>query len=148
MGKERAGRVYIAVVALVLLTSTYLRVLLGPLLPIPNAVAWPAGGVLLLVGFTISHRWHRLKARIYAGELVTEGVYAHVRHPHYSSIILMVLGAALLLQSLPALLFAILNVAILYQAAKEEEEHLLETHGAAYEEYMKKVRWRFIPWVI
>uniref|UniRef100_A0A7J3X4Y1 Isoprenylcysteine carboxylmethyltransferase family protein n=1 Tax=Thermofilum pendens TaxID=2269 RepID=A0A7J3X4Y1_THEPE len=75
-------------------------------------------------------------------------MYARVRHPHYSSTILLVLGAALLPQSLPALLFAILNVVILYRAAKEEEEHLLETHGAAYEEYMKKVRWRSIPWVI
>jgi len=111
-------------------------------------VAWSVGGVFLLVGSIIFIQWHKLKEEIYKGVLVTKGIYEHIRHPHYLSIILMMFGASFFLQSLWVLIFAILNVIILNEAARKEEDYLIKTHGAKYEEYMKKVRWRFIPLVI
>ena len=147
--EEKAKYVYLTIIVFVLLIGVCLRLFFGPFLfPIPNIVAWLVGGIFFLAGSIISYQWHKLKDKIYEGKLVTEGIYAHIRHPHYSSIILMMFGASFLLQSLLVFLFAILNVIILNQAAKKEEEYLIKTHGAIYKEYMKKVRWRFIPLVI
>jgi protein-S-isoprenylcysteine O-methyltransferase Ste14 len=147
--EEKAKYVYMTMVALILLIGFCLRLFLGPLLfSIPNILAWSVGIVFLLISSIIFNQWHKLKDRIYRGELVTEGIYKYVRHPHYSSIILMMFGVSFLLQSLLILLFAILNTIILNRAAKEEEEYLIKKHGNIYKEYMKKVRWRFIPLVI
>jgi protein-S-isoprenylcysteine O-methyltransferase Ste14 len=147
--KEKANYVYITIIVLILSICLCLRLFFGSFLfPIPNIVAWLVGGVLFLVGFVISNRWHKFSHKIYSGKLVTEGIYEYIRHPHYSSIIVAVFGASFLLQSLPVFLFAVLNVAILNQAAKEEEEYLIKTHGDAYKKYKEKVRWRFIPWII
>ncbi|MCF3653254.1 MAG: isoprenylcysteine carboxylmethyltransferase family protein [Aigarchaeota archaeon] len=147
--KEEAKYVYMTTVVLILLIGFCLRLFFGPLLfPITDVVAWSIGGIFLLISSIISYQWHKLKGKIYEGKLVTEGIYAYIRHPHYSSIILMIFGISFLLQSLLVFLFAILNVIILNQAAKEEEGYLIKKHGAIYEEYMRKVRWRFIPLVI
>ena len=147
--EEKAKYLYITIVVLILSIGVCLRLFFGPFLfPIPKIVAWSVGGIFFLVGSIISNQWHKLKDEIYKGKLVTEGIYAHIRHPHYSSIILMMFGASFLLQSLLVFLFAILNVIILNQAAKEEEDYLIKKYGATYKEYMKKVRWRFIPLVI
>lgn len=106
------------------------------------------GVVFFFVGSILFIKWRKLKDEIYKGTLVTKGVYEHIRHPHYSSIILMAFGVSFLLQSLLFLLFAIFNVIVLNEVARKEEDYLIKTHGAEYEEYMKKVRWRFIPLVI
>jgi len=147
--EEKAKYVYASIVVFILLTGVYVRLFFGPFLfPVPNIVAWSVGGVFLLVGSILFIQWHKLKDEIYKGVLVTKGVYEYIRHPHYSSIILMMFGASFLLQSLLVILFAISNVVILNEAARKEEDYLIKTHGAKYEEYMKKVRWRFIPLVI
>jgi len=126
-GEGKAKYVYVTTVALILLIGICLRLSFGPLLfPIPNIVAWPVGGVFPLIGSMIFNKWHGLKDKIYGGELVTQGIYDHIRHPHYSSIILIMFGASFLTQSLLVLSFAILNVIILNQAAKEEEEYLIK----------------------
>jgi protein-S-isoprenylcysteine O-methyltransferase Ste14 len=147
--EEKAKYVYAAIVVFILLTSIYVRLFFGPFLfQLPNIVAWSVGGVFFFVGSILFIKWRKLKDEIYKGILVTKGVYEHIRHPHYSSNILMAFGVSFLLQSLLFLLFAILNVIVLNEVARKEEDYLIKTYGAAYNEYMKKVRWRFIPLVM
>jgi protein-S-isoprenylcysteine O-methyltransferase Ste14 len=147
--EEKAKYVYAATVVFILLAGVYVRLFFGPFLfPLPNIVAWSVGGVFFFVGSILFIKWRKLKDEIYKGTLVTKGVYEHIRHPHYSSIILMAFGVSFLLQSLLFLLFTIFNVIVLNEVARKEEDYLIKTHGAEYEEYMKKVRWRFIPLVI
>lgn len=149
MREEKAKYVYAATVVFILLAGVYVRLFFGPFLfPLPNIVAWSVGGVFFFVGSILFIKWRKLKDEIYKGTLVTKGVYEHIRHPHYSSIILMAFGVSFLLQSLLFLLFTIFNVIVLNEVARKEEDYLIKTHGAEYEEYMKKVRWRFIPLVI
>ena len=125
MKKERKEEfaskfIYISSIASVILLGVYFRVIFGPIFfPLPTLiVAFFVGIWLVLCGGVMSFKWHELKDRIYSGELVTEGLYKYVRHPHYSSIILSMFGISPLLQSLLIFLFALLNTIILNEAAK------------------------------
>ena len=137
MKKERKEEfaskfIYISSIASVILLGVYFRVIFGPIFfPLPTLVAFFVGIWLVLCGGVMSFKWHELKDRIYSGELVTEGLYKYVRHPHYSSIILSMFGISPLLQSLLIFLFVLLNTIILNEAAKREEEHLIKTFGNA-----------------
>ena len=119
-----------------------------PFFPISNII----GVVLLVAAFTIHQAMHKvhIQAHERADEitkLVTDGVYTKMRHPGYSSLISMYIGFALawgiLLIIIPALVFAVLTVL----TAKQEEIVLRKKFDKEYKEYMKRVPWRFIPYV-
>lgn len=78
-------------------------------------------------------------------DLVTTGMFAHVRHPMYSSLILMVIGmtvaTGVVIMILPASIVSLLTVL----TALKEEEFLIERFGDEYREYMARVPYRFIP---
>ena len=80
--------------------------------------------------------------------IVTTGVYASVRHPMYSSLFLIYFGLAIVWgivwMLVPAAFFSIITVAI----AMKEEQFLLQRFGSEYEEYLRKVPYRFIPHVV
>jgi protein-S-isoprenylcysteine O-methyltransferase Ste14 len=111
------------------------------------------GGAALLGGailHALCHRAHR-QAHDQSEQiegLVTTGLFSQMRHPMYTSLMLMYLGVAFVWgvawMLLPALLFSALTVLI----ALREEAFLLEKFGRRYEEYMQDVPWRFIPRVI
>lgn len=75
--------------------------------------------------------------------LVTGGIYARVRHPLYTSVMLMSFGWALLWQSRPALLAALVQVPFFWCKASREERWLREKFPD-YAEYARGVP-RFIP---
>lgn len=77
--------------------------------------------------------------------LVQHGIYALIRHPLYTSALLVSAGWALLWQSLVALL-AIPVLAVFYDAKARQEERWLRQRHPAYADYQRRVR-RFIPWV-
>ncbi len=78
--------------------------------------------------------------------LATTGIYAYVRHPGYLGIILVHFGLACFFGgTLLPFLFAALSAASFYLTALREERALLERFGREYEDYMRRVRWRFIP---
>lgn len=80
-------------------------------------------------------------------ELVTRGPFRLVRNPIYSAMLPTVLGLALMVPSVVALLaFLALVVALELQVRVVEEPHLLRTHGDAYAEYGARVG-RFVPGV-
>jgi len=78
--------------------------------------------------------------------LVTVGVYKYIRHPLYSSLLLLSLGAFLKDTSLvTATLFITASIALFWTARMEEIENL-EKFGKEYDDYMKKT-WMFLPFL-
>jgi methanethiol S-methyltransferase len=84
-----------------------------------------------------------LGARLGHAPLTTSGVYGFVRHPLY-------FGWALLVCAVPTMtgtraVFAIVSTLYVAIAIPWEERGLVETFGAAYEGYRRKVRSRMVP---
>jgi protein-S-isoprenylcysteine O-methyltransferase Ste14 len=80
-------------------------------------------------------------------ELVRTGVFAWVRNPIFSAMMVFGLGFALLTPNLIALIgFALLVVTIELQVRAVEEPHLRTIHGDAYRDYLASVG-RFAPGV-
>lgn len=77
------------------------------------------------------------------GELITDGLYAKVRHPIYSGLILAFVGYALIGYSGFRLIMAILLVILFYFKAQYEERRLIQ-HYAQYAHY-KSQSWMFFP---
>jgi protein-S-isoprenylcysteine O-methyltransferase Ste14 len=78
--------------------------------------------------------------------VIDTGPYAIVRHPGYIGACLMMVGTALALGSLWALIPAGLSCLLLVLRTRWEEQ-TLEAELAGYKEYMQKVRFHWIPGV-
>jgi protein-S-isoprenylcysteine O-methyltransferase Ste14 len=103
------------------------------------------GIILLTIGYIIFTSWSIFWTKNYHGQLITNGPFKKVRHPHYSSILILGFGLAFLSNSLLALIIAIIGVPIMFISAIDEEKELIKRYGRRYEEYLKKVPYRFIP---
>lgn len=81
--------------------------------------------------------------RVYADDLVTEGLYRLCRNPMYVGNMLLVAGLAIASNSLVALLCALPLVVFAYAAIVAAEEQYLRTRfGASFDEYCHDVpRW-------
>lgn len=78
--------------------------------------------------------------------VVSTGPYHYVRHPMYTTALILLIGTTLLLGSWYGLvLVLILAVAIAFRAVQEERTLRAELSG--YDEYMTQVRYRLIPYV-
>ena len=77
-------------------------------------------------------------------ELVTSGVYRYIRHPLYTSLLLLAWGAFLKAPGRRAGGLAGVASALLFVTARVEERENVGYFGAAYEAYMRRTR-RFIP---
>ncbi|HEY6007177.1 MAG TPA: isoprenylcysteine carboxylmethyltransferase family protein [Geobacteraceae bacterium] len=78
------------------------------------------------------------------GGLITDGMYARVRHPRYVQMTLAILGYALI-ANFPAAYGALLFwCAGIYAVVLLEERELAARFGAAWEDYCRRVP-RFIP---
>ena len=76
--------------------------------------------------------------------LVTTGPYRYVRHPIYTSMILMFIGTILYYGSLIiSVIFVILAINFILRTRKEEEI-MIKLFGERYKEYMKRTK-RLIP---
>ena len=79
-------------------------------------------------------------------ELIISGIYRHIRHPLYASLLLFGMGAFLKAPSaLGIVLVGILVLGVLL-TARIEERHNLERFGEEYLEYSKHTK-RFIPFI-
>nr|XP_043621226.1 uncharacterized protein LOC122592956 [Erigeron canadensis] len=80
--------------------------------------------------------------------VVQFGPYRWVRHPIYASTGLLFLSYFIALRAPISSLF-IVAVCLMYyeQKARLEEGLMMETFGDRYTEYMKKVRYKFIPFI-
>ena len=76
--------------------------------------------------------------------LVTDGIYKYIRHPLYSSLLLLAWGAYLKHISISGTVAVLFATASLIVAAKMEERENLLSFGSAYATYIKKTK-MFIP---
>ncbi len=130
-----------------------LIILIGPItpffgiweIPLPNIMTILLGGVIFLIGTYVYFRWEIFWTKTYTGQLVTEGIFQSIRHPHYTSILIIGFGLALFFYSLFAFIIAMIAVPIMVWSILDEEKVLLRQYGEPYREYMQKVPWRMIP---
>lgn len=105
------------------------------------------GIILIPYGVSVWYRGaFRLDRYLYANKLCTEGIYASVRNPCYSGIMLMCTGALLIANNIVLLVLPFaywLFMTILLK--NTEEKWLLELYKEEYTEYCKRVN-RCIPW--
>jgi protein-S-isoprenylcysteine O-methyltransferase Ste14 len=80
-------------------------------------------------------------------QLVTGGVYAHVRHPMYASFLLWGITQALLIPNWIAGLAGLVAVMALYAVRQSREEAMMrDTFGAEYDAYCARTK-RLVPGV-
>lgn len=120
-----------------------------------HPVSFAAGVICLALGLIVFARSHAdlgaswsptLQVRE-GQQLVTGGIYRHVRHPMYSAFILYGLGQALVVPNLIAgPFFAVAMALFLAFRLNPEEQIMLEHFGHDYKAYAKRTK-RLIPGV-
>ena len=78
--------------------------------------------------------------------LVTTGIYAYIRHPLYSSLLLLAWGIFFKAPSLPGGTLALVATTFLIATARADEQECIQFFGTEYQEYMQKTK-RFIPFL-
>jgi protein-S-isoprenylcysteine O-methyltransferase Ste14 len=111
------------------------------------------GVIFFALGFlmyTVVLRQNRYASRIIEiqkqQQVIDFGLYSVVRHPMYLTIIILDLNVPLILGSYYALIPMFLCCCELIARIKNEEE-VLRKGLAGYEAYMKKVKYRLIPYI-
>lgn len=79
-------------------------------------------------------------------QLVTSGIYAYIRHPLYSSLLLLTWGIFFKAPGWLGGWLALATTALLFLTAHADETECLRYFGDAYRDYMQKTR-RFIPFI-
>lgn len=122
------------------------------LLPIPDSIVWGAVGVYLL-GYALYAEV--LRENIYLSriievtegqQLISTGLYSVVRHPMYSSTLLMFLSMPLILGSPLSFLVMLAYLPIIHLRIKNEEK-ILEKGLAGYVEYKRVVKYKIVPYL-
>lgn len=78
--------------------------------------------------------------------LVTTGIYAYIRHPLYSSLLLLTWGIYFKALSLASTALALVATTFLIATARADEAECMRFFGEAYQEYMQRTK-RFIPYL-
>ena len=113
----------------------FTSIFLGFILPVSNMIILI--GILLII-----FGWRKIyRAK---GQLVTTGIYGHVRHPQYLGFILFTLGMNILWIAISTLLLWPILAILYYRLAKREDKELEERFGEEYRKYERMVP-RLIP---
>ena len=130
-----------------------LIIMIGPISALYNIWQIPldkfstiiSGLVIFLIGTYIYFKWEIFWYKTFKGQLVTTGIFSYIRHPHYTSLIIVGFGLALFFYSIFALAIAIIAIPIIIWSIIDEEKHLIKQYGKEYLDFMKKTPWRLIP---
>ena len=76
--------------------------------------------------------------------LITDGMFRRIRHPIYAFSMLLMLCTMLIVPTLPMLVFGVIQIGLWLLKARNEERHLLASHGEAYARYLASTG-RFVP---
>ena len=79
-------------------------------------------------------------------KVISTGMYGVVRHPMYAGAVLLFISTPMLLGSIYGLAFGLLLI-ITIAARSVGEEAMLKQELEGYSDYMKRVKWRIIPFV-
>ena len=124
----------------------------GPAVFPTDVVAAIVGAAVALLGQVVRGATIGLKyivrggrnRRVYAADLITEGLYSHTRNPMYVGNLLILTGIALASNSLTCLAIAVPMFVFFYIAIVAAEENFLRgKFGEAFDFYCRDVpRWR------
>lgn len=139
---------------MVLIVGLGLSAVLGP--EWPDAVEAPLVGAAFVVGLVggalflggllgLGAQLTPFPKPVEGGALREDGLYALVRHPVYGGGVLLSLAWSLATSWLA--LVPTLLLALLFEAKSRREEHWLVEHHPAYEDYRRRVRRRFVPFL-
>ena len=76
--------------------------------------------------------------------LITDGLFARIRHPIYAFSIAMMIATAIVLPTPLMLIVAAAHVVMMNVKARNEEAHLARMHGDSYTRYVARTG-RFLP---
>ena len=79
-------------------------------------------------------------------ELIDTGVYAHIRHPLYGSLILLTWGIFFKHPTLGLLIVSAASTLFLYITSRNDEKECIAYFGDKYRQYMKRSK-MFLPWI-
>jgi protein-S-isoprenylcysteine O-methyltransferase Ste14 len=96
------------------------------------------------LGFATLSGKPELSQAAYPGRLLTEGIYARLRHPRYVEVTLWTLGYVLFANHGGVYLLWLLSLPTLHLVVLLEERELRQRFGASYEEYARRVP-RYLP---
>lgn len=104
-------------------------------------------GLLLVLLVFVANEFAGASVRVEAGQtVISAGPYAYIRHPMYSGLLLLFLGAPLAAGSLWGLaIFPALLAIFIWRLT--DEERYLAANLPGYEDYRKRVTHRLIPGV-
>ena len=130
-----------------------LIILIGPLtafygvweIPLDKFVTVVTGVIVFFLGAFIYFKWEIFWRETYKGQLVINGIFRRIRHPHYTSLLIVGFGLAFFFYSLFALAIAIIAIPIMIWSILDEEKLLIKQYGEEYKKYMENVPWRIIP---
>lgn len=101
------------------------------------------GGLIIVLGWRSIHKYYWSKEEG-KGSLVTEGIYAHIRHPQYTGFLLITLGMIFEWATIPLLIMWPILAIIYYRLARKEEHYMKEEFGEEYSHYISKTG-MFLP---
>jgi protein-S-isoprenylcysteine O-methyltransferase Ste14 len=151
LGPRGEGWVAIQVVLLVLLgIATVLGTPWPDALRIPMLIVavaiGPMGAVLFVGGmFRLGAQLTPFPKPVEGGTLRDDGVYRFARHPIYGGVVLLA-SAWTLVSSYLGVVPTIL-LGLLFEVKSRREELWLLAHHEGYEDYRRRVRHRFVPYV-
>jgi protein-S-isoprenylcysteine O-methyltransferase Ste14 len=130
-----------------------LIILIGPLtalygiwsLPLNIFVSIIIGFIIFTIGTFLYFKWEIFWHKTYNGQLITEGIFKYIRHPHYTSLLIIGFGLAFFFYSIAAIVIAVIAIPIMIWSIIDEEKLLIKQYGEEYKAFMKKTPWRIIP---
>ena len=151
---------FIAAVGQFIVPALYVAVSLGAWRPLPGDYSFhPVQGwlgvVVLVAALVLFRATHKQLGRNWSvtletrsgHKLVTDGVYAWVRHPMYTSFLLSAIAQALLLPNWIAGPAGLVGFAVLFfYRAGREEALMMDAFGDGYRDFMRRTA-RIVPWV-
>jgi len=148
------GSAYVAGFGVMIVVGALLFLLRRPLMAVDFGSSWATAGpgiALLVVSAVMRQMWQRqlklatlfglpeLAPQKYPPKLLTEGIYARVRHPRYLEYSLGAIGLALVCNNAAAYGAVLLTLAGMAVLIPMEERELVARFGPAYEEYRRRV---------
>ncbi|HVZ21668.1 MAG TPA: isoprenylcysteine carboxylmethyltransferase family protein [Vicinamibacterales bacterium] len=159
---ERSGRwfrwMWIALIVAILLAGTHggwrsptsarLWHTTSGLAIVAAVVTFAGLSIALWARATIGRNWSGAIVLKDQHELVDRGPYGHVRHPIYTGVLLMVLGAVLFWGAKAGVLLLGIVIVGLAVKARTEERLLMKHFPEAYPRYRARVRSWVIPFLL
>ncbi len=101
------------------------------------------GVIFIIFGWKEIHKhyWSKEEGE---GRLVTEGIYAYIRHPQYAGFLLIAFGLLIHWATIPLLIMFPILAVMYYRLAKKEEKEMEKEFGTEYAQYKKRTR-MFLP---